>query len=69
MNISEPNKPIYLSPDDGLRLVATGTIIPKHHQGEGYRYIIQANPGLVAEVLAERRHREMIHETNLRRFS
>lgn len=48
-------------PDDGMRLIERG------HIGQ-YGYTVQANHGLVARVVAERRMRQAIREVNQRRF-
>lgn len=53
--------PILL-PDDGLRVVATGTIGP-------YQMTIFNNPTHITQVIAEKRHRALIKENNFRRWS
>jgi hypothetical protein len=49
-------------PDDGLRVMRTGTV-------RGYRMVCLHNPGLIAEVIAERAVRRMIRQANERLFS
>jgi hypothetical protein len=49
-------------PDDGLRVMRTGTV-------HGYPMVCLHNPGLIAEVIAERAVRRMIRQANERLFS
>ena len=53
-----PSTPIDLA-DDGLRVIRTGS-------SHGYPYICLANHGHVADVIAMRRHRQMIQAANIR---
>jgi len=54
--------PIYLSPDDGLRMV-------KQTSSGPYRITVFNNPEHIIQALAEKRKRQITRETNERRWS
>lgn len=51
-------------PDDGLRLIKVGVIQDGTKRGAEYRCL--ENPGLIADVIATRRHREILNSHSIR---
>lgn len=56
-----PDTPIELQ-DDGMRLVTSGKV-------RGADYQLQANPELIAHVVALKKVRSLVREHNIRHFS
>lgn len=60
-DLAPPMQPCL--PDDGLRVINHGEIQKK------YKFVSLSNPDLISAAVAQRTRRQMIRETNIRKWS